>query len=65
MTKSNPKICPLCGKAMRKAGYGKYPYECTAKDKHPNAMIYKGCEGFYSGTCKISGWDVDTTDIRS
>ena len=27
---------------MIAAGRGKYPYECTEKDKHPDAMIYYG-----------------------
>ncbi len=29
------------GKVLYAVGIGKYPYECIAKDKHPDAMIYE------------------------
>lgn len=29
------------GQQMEKAGYGAYPYECTARDEQPQAMIYR------------------------
>ena len=32
-----------CGAEMREAGIGKFPYDCIAKDKHPNSMVYIGC----------------------
>jgi KaiC/GvpD/RAD55 family RecA-like ATPase len=41
---------------MLQKGYGKYPYPCTAQDKHPQAMIYEGC------TAGHTGWTVDLRD---
>lgn len=29
-----------CGARMAAAGRGKYPYDCRAKDEHPDAMIW-------------------------
>lgn len=29
------------GHAMDPIGRGAYPYDCIAKDKHPNAMVYR------------------------
>lgn len=30
------------GSILNQSGIGKFPYECIAKDKHPEAMIYSG-----------------------
>lgn len=35
-----PEVITLWGKELRAIGRGKFPYECIAKDKHPDAMIY-------------------------
>lgn len=48
-TETNPPTSiELYGKRLEAIGRGKYPYECRAKDKWPNAMIY------YSPD---AGWD--------
>jgi len=41
-----PVPVPLCwcGSPMIPKGRGLYPYDCRLKDRHPNAMIYEGCE---------------------
>lgn len=39
-----------CGKAMTAIGNGKYPYECIAKDKRPDAMVYEAID------CGHNGW---------
>ena len=51
-----PDKAPLCwcGAPMIAAGVGKYPYPCKAQDKHPDAMVYIGCEaGHTSWTLKL------------
>jgi hypothetical protein len=48
-----------CGAKMIKAGYGKYPYDCTKARKHPNAMVYMGCEQGHTG------WEADVNDNGS
>ena len=40
---NDPPLC-WCGAPMIAAGVGKYPYPCKAQDKHPDAMVYIGCE---------------------
>jgi hypothetical protein len=35
-----PQHITLFNKRMTLAGYGCFPYECKAKDMHPNAGIY-------------------------
>jgi hypothetical protein len=47
---AEPLIC-FCGAPMAFAGYGAYPYDCTAKDKCPDAAIY------YAVNCEHQGWD--------
>lgn len=37
-----PAQIHIWGKDLVAVGRGKYPYECEAKDKHPDAMIYEG-----------------------
>ncbi len=43
-----PKSYTKYGFLMTAIGTGKYPYDCTLKEKYPNAMIYKNEKG---------GWD--------
>lgn len=52
-----PILCH-CGQPMIKKGYGKYPYDCKAARKYPNAMVYEGCTAGH--TC----WKADFSDIR-
>lgn len=35
-----PPAISMYGKRLKAIGRGKFPYECRAKDQHPNAMIY-------------------------
>ncbi len=37
-----PMSVTIYGKELKQGGRGKYPYDCAARDKHPNAMIYFG-----------------------
>lgn len=37
-----PDTITKYGKTLKAVGLGKYPYDCIAKDKFPNAMIYIG-----------------------
>jgi hypothetical protein len=36
-----PEIA-VYGNVLKPVGRGKYPYDCLAKDKWPDAMIYRG-----------------------
>lgn len=47
-----------CGQPMIKKGYGQYPYDCIAKRRYPNAMVYVGCTAGH--TC----WKHDPTDNK-
>ena len=50
---NDPPLC-WCGAPMIAAGFGKYPYPCAAQKKHPDAMVYIGCEaGHTSWTLKL------------
>ena len=51
--KTKPDFLPdgsytYCGQRLKPVGVGKQPYECAAKDEHPDAMIYMSDGG---------GWD--------
>lgn len=37
-----PVEVTIYGKKLQAIGRGKYPYDCEARAKHPNAMIYMG-----------------------
>lgn len=39
---TRPK-CYVCGADLKEKGFGAFPYECIAKYKNPNAMVYDGC----------------------
>lgn len=41
--------CPICGSKMIPVGIGVYPYDCDAKRKVPNAMIFDNCENGHTG----------------
>ncbi len=46
--KEYPDKIEYCGKTLLPIGVGKYPYDCIAKDKHPDAMIYKSDTGSWT-----------------
>lgn len=47
---SYPEEIEVLGIKMVKHGIGKYPYDCTFKDKHPDAMIYHSTDASKYGS---------------
>lgn len=52
-----------CGSEMKEAGKGKYPYNCIAKDKYPDAMVYVGCEAGHTCWNHDGAPDVLAVDV--
>ena len=52
-----PEVLHYYGREYGAIGRGEYPWECTAKDRHPDAMIYKSPEGFGWGSEFNDNWD--------
>lgn len=46
-----------CGCPMVELGQGKYPYECSAQEFRPNAIIYiTGCEHSHNTWLPVGGY---------
>lgn len=55
--KLNTPLCRICAEPLLEVGRGKYPYNCPAKDKFPDAMIFDGCPNGHD-----TGWCHETED---